>query len=128
VPLLYMSGTSCLGWDNVSWETVHLDRQLRPGQLFLLLPSFAHVSFAANGPHHAHLLAWQAPFPTHSLVSWTDNAELCDGAQPLDDGLQQIAGYMFHTGQPEPRRRGGWGHITTWWHEASAATRSSAMQ
>jgi hypothetical protein len=121
VPLLHMAGTSCVGWNTVSWETVRLDRQLRPGQLFLLLPSFAHMSFAANGPHHLHLMAWQAPFPTHSLVSWTDNAELCDEPQALDEGLRQIAGYMFHAGQPAPRGADSSGRVA-WWRDASART------
>lgn len=98
VPLLHMSGSSCLGWSGITWDGVHLDRYLRPGQLFALFPKYGHMIARANRVQFLHLLAWQAPFPTHSLVSWTDDAELLDRPQALDEPLRHAACRLFRTG------------------------------
>jgi len=101
VPLFGMSGTSCSGWSDITWEGVRLDRCLFPGRLFaftsrksVMRPGYVPA------PRRVHLMAWQAPFPTHSLVTWDNNAELFDGPQELSDIDRRVAGYLFHTGRP----------------------------
>ena len=128
VPLFHMSGTSCIGWSYLSWQSVRLDRQFRPGQLFLLFPSFASMVSRSYNAYHLHLLAWQAPFPTHSLVSWTNDAELCDGPQELDHMTRRNAGYMFHTGQPLPNMVNRSKILDQWWEPFPAEAPRSLFQ
>jgi hypothetical protein len=121
VPLLQMSGTQCLGWRHISWEGMRLDRIFRPGQLFLLWPQM--FPQMPRGPQRTelHLFAWQAPFPSHSLVTWTNGAQLCDGPQPIELRLQQAAGFILR--HPEPIQRsihGGWSRVERWWSDAVA--------
>lgn len=119
VPLLNLSGSQCLGWRDISWEGMRLDRLLQPGRLFLLLTFTALQMPRGPQPVHVHLFAWQAPFPSHSLATWTNGAQLCDGPQEIGLQLQQAAGFILR--HPEPIQRtihGGWSRVERWWNEA----------
>ena len=121
VPLLHLLGTGCMGWKTISWEGMRIDHLMQPGRLFLLWAQSGGMGSRRPWVTHLHLFAWQAPFPTHSLVTWTNGAELCDGPQPIDEWLQQIAGHIMRFGQPVLRR--GYtsnDRAAAWWRDASA--------
>lgn len=98
VPLLWMSGSSCVGWSDISWEGVRLERFLQPGRLLALLPRRVSMTMSANRPFELHLMAWQPSFPTHSLVTWGVDGLLCNGPQELETHVRSSAGQMFREG------------------------------
>lgn len=101
VPLLGMNGSTCVGWSSITWEGVRLSERLHPGQLIALVPRMVSMSSRADPfPHRLHLMAWQEPFPTHSLVTWDEQAGLCDGPHELDDHVQEAGAWMFQNGSP----------------------------
>ena len=123
VPLFGMSGSSCLGWTEVTWEGVRLDRHLQPGRLIAFTSMMAQQIPSRDGPGQLlHLLAWQAPFPTHSLVTWGNEATLLDGPQPLDESERMAAGHMFHTGQAHCWSSNYSADLAAFWAGASAVT------
>ena len=115
VPLFGFSGSSCTGWNDLSWEGVRLDRFLRPGQLIALKIDMAQMRVPKGGfRYELHLLAWQAAFPTHSLVSWGNDAALLDGPQQLNPAHGMAAGYFFHTGALPTSTRAHNTNFTAW--------------
>lgn len=121
VPLLNLSGSDCLGWRNISWEGMRFDHLLQPGRLFLLLTFMAPQMPRGVPRLYVHLFAWQAPFPSHSLATWTNGAQLCDGPQEITLRLQQAAGFIFRYPRPIQRSMyGGWSVMERWWRDASA--------
>ena len=119
VPLFGMSGSSCVGWSDITWEGMPLHRHVNPGRLFALLPRMSQMLRSANRPVQLHLLAWQTLFPTHSLVTWASDAQLCDGPQELDDRVRQAAAWMFHHGSPLSTWRQVVPEPDGWWRSAS---------
>jgi hypothetical protein len=123
VPVLGMQGSQCLGWNRVSWSGVSVSQHLRPGQLFCFVAEMARLP-RRNGPtlqHRFHLAEWQPPFPTHSLVTWGNNARLRQGPQEIQ--WREMAAYLFYTGgtlnkSPEDGRR-----YREWYARAEAAAR-----
>ena len=118
VPLLHLEASDCLGWNCISWEGMRLDHLLQPGRLFLML--HYRIVQAPKGvpPVHLHLFAWQPPFPSHSLVTWTNGAQLCDGPQEIGLRFRQAAAYILQRPQPIQRTVfGGWSAIEGWWHQ-----------
>jgi hypothetical protein len=84
-----------------------------------LLPRKAEMMMSANRPVQLHLLAWQPLFPTHSLVTWASDAQLCDGPQELDSHVRQAAAWMFHHGSPLSTWRQVVPEPDGWWRSAS---------
>lgn len=120
VPLFAALGTACIGWNEVSWEGVHLDERLVPGRIIALHSSM--IPQTARPWHRSvHMAAWQAPFPSHSLVSWHDAAELQEGPIELPD--REVLGYMFHTGTSVGHVRGD--AVDQWWSDTNALTLSA---
>jgi hypothetical protein len=127
VPLFWMSGSSCVGWGDITWEGMPLDPHLKPGRLFALLPRKAEMKVSANRPIQLHLLAWQSMFPTHSLVTWGIDAHLCDGPQELDRHMRDAAAWMFHHGSPLSTWRQVVPDPDAWWHRASAVDTDAGL-
>ena len=124
VLLFGMSGSTCIGWRMSTWEGTRLDTRLTPGRLFLMKDRMVQqvVKRGHTPQEYVHLLAWQAPFPTHRLVSWGLDAELMNFPCELRQWTRQAAGFAFHHG-----RLPGFGgpELSRWWGTAPVHTLSS---
>ena len=107
----------------------HVTRALAPGTVFRAAPEGPEMVGVPprNGrqcQHRFHLAEWQPPFPTHSLVTWGNNARLRRGPQEVR--WREMAAYLLYSGStlnmsPEDGRR-----YREWYARAEAAAQAES--